>query len=161
MDKSDINETIEHLRQVYKSPFEVSELELELQDNDDADTIDRELRKSSEDTYQTIASDIVDLSSDQLEEQNESKNKLKKIFTVFFICFLSAQYLVLISFLYIKSFYAKCGLTDTVIISYMTSVFVETLGAIAVMIKYAFDSNQEVNILEILNGVITNFQKFN
>ncbi len=161
MDRDDLFDAIGRLREVYESPLEISDSELELLDNDDADTIDYELRKSSEDTYQAIASDIVDVSSEQLEEQNASKNRLKHTFTVFFICFLSVQYLVLISFLYIKSFCVKCGLSDTVIISYMTSVFVETLGAIVVMIKYAFDSKQEVNILEILNGVIANFQKFN
>lgn len=161
MDREDYSEFINRLRKVSESYVEVPDLELELQDNDDADNIDHDLRKSSEDTYQKIASNIVNVSSVQLHEQNRSKNMLKQTFTVFFICFLSLQYLLLISFLYIKSYYEHCGLSDAVLISYMTSVFVETLGAIIVMIKYAFDSKQEVNILRILNGVISNFQKFN
>lgn len=153
-------EYLQKLREASGVSFELPTNDIEWQDNDDADDIDYDLKKASEDAYRKIALDIVDVSSDQLEEQNESKNRLKMIFTIFFIVFIAVQYLVLISFLYIKSFYDRCGLSDTVIVSYITSVFVETIGAIVIMIKYAFDSKQEVNILEILNGVISNYQKF-
>lgn len=73
---------------------------------------------------------------------------------------LQHKYAVLVAFLFIKAFVLHIYLTDTIVISYMTSVFVETIGAIAIMIKYAFDSQQEVNILDILNSVISNYQKF-
>ena len=128
--------------------------------SDDASEIDNALKRKSEDTYRKIALKIVDASSKQLEEQNTSKNRLKFVFTLFFIIFIGIQYLVLVSLLFIKAFFSTINLSDTVIISYITSVFVETLGAIAIMIKYAFDSKQEVNVLKILNGVISNYQKF-
>ncbi|MBE6534810.1 MAG: hypothetical protein E7678_07610 [Ruminococcaceae bacterium] len=128
--------------------------------SDDASSIDNALKRNSEDTYKKIALQIVNTSSQQLKDQNTSKNNLKTIFTWFFIAFIAIQYLVLVSLLFIKAFVATLNLSDTVIIAYITSVFVETLGAVAVMIKYAFDSKQEVNILSILNGVISNYQKF-
>ncbi len=160
MHSSDYSKYIETLRKISKSSFELPSDDVEWKDNSEADTIDNSLRKASEDAYRKIAIDIVKLSEEQLKEQNESKNSLKKIFTIFFIVFISVQYLVLISLLYIKTFVEKMYLSDTVIISYITSVFVETIGAIIIMVKYSFDSKQEVNILEILNGVITNYQKF-
>ena len=140
------------MRQAATASFSFTEIDDSLL-SDDASEIDNALKRKSEDTYRKIALKIVDTSSKQLEEQNTSKNKLKAIFTRFFIIFIGIQYLVLISLLFTKAFVPTLNLSDTVIISYITSVFVETLGAIIVMIKYAFDSKQEVNILEILNGI--------
>jgi len=42
----------------------------------------------------------------------------------------------------------------------MASVFVETLGAIIVMVKYAFKTDEEVEIIKILNAVVKNYQKY-
>ena len=130
-----------------------------LQDNDDAASIDNELKDKSEKNYIEIAQNIVEVSSEQLWLQNSSKRRLKNIFTTFFIFFISVQYLVLVALLFVKAF-VDINLTDAMLIAYITSVFVETLAAIAVMIKYAFDSEQEVQILAILNSVISNYQKF-
>ena len=136
---------------------------LTVKDNIAADKIDQklsdELAKNSEVTYTDIAEKLVETSSVQLKTQNQSKTSLKKTFTIFFIVFISVQYLVLIALMFIKTF-LNTYLRDTVLLAYISSVFVETLGAIILMIKYAFDSNQEINILNILNGVIKNFQKF-
>lgn len=85
---------------------------------------------------------------------------LKDKFTKFFIWFISIQYIILVLFLLLTAFCRTFHLSDTIVISYITSVFVETLGAIIFMIKYAFDSSQEVKVLEILNGVVLNFKKF-
>ena len=120
----------------------------------------QDLTSESEKAYREIARDIVDVSEGQLKEQNDSKSSLKLTFTVFFIVFIIVQYAVMIAFLYAKAFIPGIGLSDTIVITYITSVFVETLGAIIFMIKYAFDSSQEVNILKILNSVIRYYQKF-
>lgn len=154
------NIDLEKLRQVANVSLKFDENEISWKDNKSADDIDSNLKKASEDTYREIAEDIVEVSASQMKLQNESKNNLKKSFTIFFMIFISIQYLILIIFMFIKMFANSVELTDTVLISYITSVFVETIGAIIIMIKYAFDSKQEVEILKILNGVISNFQKF-
>ena len=154
------NIDLEKLRQVANVSLKFDENEISWKDNKSADDIDSNLKKASEDTYREIAEDIVEISASQMKLQNESKNNLKKSFTIFFMIFISIQYLILIIFMFIKMFANSVELTDTVLISYITSVFVETIGAIIIMIKYAFDSKQEVEILKILNGVISNFQKF-
>ena len=129
-------------------------------DNEIGNSIDDRLKQRSEDDYIDIANNIVNTSVDQLKEQNESKRKLKKTFTIFFIIFIGVQYLAMLLLFVAKIFLKNMPLSDQIIIVYISSVFVETLGAIVLMIKYAFDSKQETNVLDILNGVISRYQKF-
>ena len=117
-------------------------------------------KEESEKKYLEITDDIVSSSIELLERQYEEKQSPKKIFMWFFIVFLSIQYAVLLSLLYIKTFAENIGLTDTVIISYISSVFVETLGAIIYMVKYSFNTEQETTIVGILHGVVEKFQKY-
>ena len=127
---------------------------------DDADILDASLKERSESAYIDIAKDIVKASANQLDAQNKSKNSLKKIFTIFFICFVSVQYVALTVLLFIRAFQEKSLLNDTVIMTYISSVFLETLGAVAFMIRYAFASDQETRVLAILNSIIERFKKF-
>ena len=155
--------TIEELKSkkdAFQKTIEIASSELSLYDNRDADKLDIYLMEKSEDNYMGIARDIVDTSAAQLKLQNSSKNALKRVFTKFFIKLLSAQYAILVFLFILKVFRMDSQLSDTVVITYMTSVFVETLGAIAIMIKYAFSSDQEVEILQILNNVISSYKKF-
>lgn len=119
-----------------------------------------DMQKRSEDDYIEITNKIVDASVKQLSEQNKSKSDLKSTFTKFFIGFVSAQYAALVVFLALRMIFGVSNLSDGVIIAYISSVFVETLGAIVLMIKYAFDSKQETNVLKILSAAISNYQKF-
>ena len=132
--------------------------DIEWQEN--ADSLDNDLMAKSEGAYIGIANKIVDSATKQLDEQNTSKNSLKKTFTIFFVVLLSMQYVVLAVLLFIRTFQCWSLLNDTVIITYISSVFLETLGAVILMIRYAFDSKQETQVLEILNSIISRYQKF-
>ena len=152
---------IDRLRKDSKKTVQIVEAELLLKDNNDADvSIDAKIMTQSEDAYIKIAEKIVQTSTNQLEDQNESKNKLKEKFTKFFICFISIQYGFLALLLVGMAIFDFVELDTDIVMAYITSVFVETLGAIILMITYAFNSQQEVKILEILNKVIANYQKF-
>ena len=118
------------------------------------------LQAQSEKEYSKVAKQIVGASVNQLITQNRSKTLLKKIFTIFFVVFISVQYAALIALFAGRIFLPEMNLSDEIIIAYMSSIFVETLGGIVLMIKYAFDSSQETKVLDILNGVIGNYQKF-
>ena len=120
----------------------------------------KSLLAQSEQEYSKVAKQIVDVSVQQLKTQNRSKTLLKKIFTIFFVVFISIQYAALLALFVGRIFLPEMNLSDEIIIAYMSSIFVETLGGIFLMIKYAFDSSQETNVLNILNGVIGNYQKF-
>ncbi len=122
--------------------------------------LDSELMANSEADYREIAKSIVNASLDQLDEQNDSKKDLKNKFYEFFTRFIAVQFAILVAMILIRSIFGADSLSDQIIIVYIASVFVETLGAIILMIKYAFDSSQETSVLKILNGVISNYQKF-
>ncbi len=131
-------------------------------DNDRFNTIDEQiagLTAKSEEAYIQIANDILEASTNQLKKQNASKNELKESLVWFFKRFILLQYWLLIVLMLVR-IVIPTYLSDNVLITYITSVFAETLGAIILMVKYAFNSDQEVQILRILNDVIANFQKF-
>jgi hypothetical protein len=133
--------------------------------NDDGEAIDEsieaKLTKDSEGKYLEIVTSIVNISCGQLADQNKSKRKNRKILLIFFVVFLATQYVVMLGLFVLKGFNIwGFDLKDSIILTYITSVFVETLGAIIIMVTYAFQSDQEVQILKILNGVVEKFQKF-
>lgn len=121
----------------------------------------RDLASRSEENYIDVAHEIVEASTDQLNDQNTSKAKLKKTLCIFFMIFISVQYAALLAIFGLQIAQVGVPLPNDIIIAYITSIFVETLGAIILMIKYAFDSKQEIQVLKILEGIITNYQKFN
>lgn len=126
-------------------------------DNGEAPKMDR-TTPISEKAYINTTDKIIDASVKQLNRQFHTKNKLKISFTTFFMWFISIQYVFMMCIFVGKAFFAP-DFPDNIILAYIGSVFVETLGAIIIMIKHAFDSNQEVRILDILNGAISKYQK--
>lgn len=119
------------------------------------------MQERSEGDYRMLAKRIVRTSVNQLRVQNQSKTQLKFIFTHFFVAFIAIQYIAMLLIFAAHMFMNISPLPTEIIIAYISSVFAETIGAIVLMIKYAFDSSQETQVLAILNGVITNYQKFN
>ena len=128
--------------------------------NTDTPEVDREtknIKYLSETTYLNIVQDVVNFSKSKLEDIHTEKHSLRSRLIDFCLQILGLQVFFLIIFL---MFSKHIGLTDNVLSVYMTAVFVETLGAVIVMIKYAFKSEEEVNVIAILNAVVANFQKY-
>lgn len=140
------------------------EYEYNANDNIGFDSLDdeskRDLEKVSDEDYRKITSRIVEISSEQLNTQNESKKSLKDTLMKFFRILLYVQMGVLFLLIILNGACGKFNLSDSVLITLITSMFVETLGGVIVMVKYAFNSNQEVEILKILNSVVQNYQKY-
>lgn len=120
-----------------------------------------ELERFSEEHYTRITEKIVNISSKQLESQNDNKIELRKTFQVFFTALLSFQIVSVIALVACNASIPAFHISDNVLITLMTAVFLETLGAVIAMVKFAFNSEQEVQILKIMNSVISGFQKFN
>lgn len=120
--------------------------------------------KDSEASYNIIAHKIVKIAEDQLKSQNGSKITLKDNLSVFFKDFLMLQFIVL-SFLLFSEMICNIvwpnvdAISDQIILTFITSVFVETLGGIILMVVYAFNSSDEIRITEMLTAVIKTFQK--
>ena len=120
--------------------------------------------KDTNASYNRIAHKIVNIAGDQLKSQNDSKIILKKKLSGFFRTFLIVQ---LIAILLLIAGQMTCKIlwpsrecvSDKIIITFITSVFVETLSGIILMITYAFNSKDEIQITKILSDVIKNFKK--
>lgn len=110
--------------------------------------------------YNEIVGNVVHLSGKQLDKQHEGKEKFRNFFKIFFSIFISAQVVVLVVLLFFRGLCATFYVSDTLMTSYIVPVFVETLGVVAVMVRFAFDTTQEIQILSTLNGVIQRFPKY-
>lgn len=117
----------------------------------------KSIKDKSEEKYLNIVQDVVDNSKENLDVIREEKLELRYRLIDFCLQLLSIQMIFLIIFL---SFSQELGLSDNVLSVYMTAVIVETLGSMIVMVKYAFKSDEEVKIIDILNAVVKNFQKY-
>lgn len=118
----------------------------------------KSIQDKSEETYLDIVQEVVKNSKENLEMIHAEKSELRCKLIDFCLCILAIQLIFLIVFLV---FSKQINLSDKVLSVYMTAVFVETLGAVIVMVKYAFKSDEEVKIIDILNAVVKNFQKYN
>lgn len=133
-------------------------------DKIDGDITDKNgIAEIVEKQYGRIAQIIVRATSDELKRQALDKKPLKTEFIKFFKIFLFVQYIVLSLMLFLIGFGGEVNfiLSHDVIVLYVSSVFLETLGALIIMINYAFNSRQEIKLIEILNNAISNYQKGN
>lgn len=123
-------------------------------------TIDEtQLQADSEDHYWKIVTQIYGLSEERLNKQADEKKLLRKVFYWTFAPLLIIQFVAIIVLIILNG-RNVVSVDSTVLTVLVSAMFVETLGAIIVMIRYCFDSSQEVKILEVLNGIVSNFQKF-
>lgn len=124
--------------------------------------VDSELRQDekSDNAYQKTADKIVNISNDQLDAQRKMKDKAKSKLLNFFIALLFIQFLSIVAIVVLKGL-RYFDISDSVLIVYITSVFVETLGVIAIMVKSSFNSAQEIEIIKILNSYIKDFKVYN
>lgn len=128
----------------------------------DVSAIDRSARQNAIDSdkdYRRITEKIIDKTCDQLKEHTGAKAPLRKTLSNFIIFLLTSQFLVLVGILFFNRKW-DLQITDFILNIYIVSVFVETLAGLIIMIKFAFDSQQEVELIKILNAIITNFKKY-
>lgn len=126
----------------------------------DSGDIDNGILRQSEESYIKVVQNIVDASIKQLNGQNESKKGIREKLLVFFMIFLGVQITNLTLFLLLKGFVPVFNISDEVILAFIGSVFLQTLSAVIIMIKFAFDSKQENVVLQILHGAIEKYQKY-
>ncbi len=115
------------------------------------------LEEKSDETYREVTTRVVNITEKNLEKQTESKENIRKELLPFIRWFLVLQYTVLCIVLVFNN--AILHLNTTIITTYIVSVFAETLAGLIIMIKYAFDPKQEVELLKVLNAVVSDYQK--
>ena len=124
--------------------------------------VDEESKKSqseiSDTTYQKIAQRIVDITEANLKKQEENKKALRKPLQNFITVLLSLQFTVLVLAMFLNDFclHIEADLIKT----YIVSVFAETLLGLTIMISFAFSNKEEIQLISILNSVISEFKVF-
>lgn len=124
--------------------------------------VDEESKKSqseiSDTTYQKIAQRIVDITETNLQKQEENKKTLRKPLQKFIMALLSLQFAVLVLAMFLNDFCLH--IEAELIKTYIVSVFAETLLGLTIMISFAFSNKEEVQLISILNSVISEFKIF-
>ena len=124
--------------------------------------IDNAVRQNtieSDRAYREITVEIVRITNEQLKEHNKSKKPIRSDLLEFIKRLLATQFTVLVILLW-GNRGLELGISETVFKVYIVSVFAETLAGLIIMIRYAFDTTQEVKLIAILNEIISHFKKF-
>ena len=123
--------------------------------------MDNQILADAEKSYSKTVDEVIRISGEQLTEEGKNKQKLRFFFTIFFSIFIASQFVILSVVIFLLGLQQDFVLPDGVLTAYIASVFVETLGVVALMVKFVFNSQEEVKIIDILNAVVVNYQKFN
>lgn len=148
-------ETINSLDEETAKSFTVDEIDKQTKNSLD---LEKDLEKASDKIYREIAKNVVNFTEGHLITQAKNKRELRKYLLPFIIGLLVFQLIALCAMLALNTFWLH--LDNSVINTFIVSVFAETLGGLIIMIKFAFDSKQELEMIGILNSVVTNFQKY-
>ena len=109
--------------------------------------------------YNETVQSVIEITKNHLKSQNDTKNKLRTPFTWFFCIFLSVEYIGLLVLIILNACVSGFTVSEYILIAYISSVFLETLGVILFMIKFAYTNKTELKILEILQSIINNYKK--
>ena len=111
--------------------------------------------------YQQVADHIITVSQRHLANQQRDKVELRKKFAGLFSLLLILEYVFMVIFILLDAITAiPVDVPDSILQIYITSVFLQTLSTIGVMIAFAFVSKEETRIVGLLNQIIQNYQKF-
>ena len=111
--------------------------------------------------YQLVADHIITVSQRHLANQQRDKVELRKKFAGLFSVLLILEYIFMVIFILLDAITAiPVDVPDSILQMYITSVFLQTLSTIGVMIAFAFVSKEETRIVGLLNQIIQNYQKF-
>ncbi len=111
--------------------------------------------------YQMVADKIITVSQKHLADQQRDKVALRKQFAKLFSVLLILEYAALVVFILLDAIHSiPVDVPDTVLQMFITSVFLQTLTSMGVMIAFAFVSKEETRIVGLLNQIIQNYQKF-
>ena len=128
----------------------------------DSSAIDAAVQQNtieSDQDYREITKTIIRKTSAQLEAHTNAKKPLRLILLWFVVALLSAQFVALVFILFFNNAW-NLEISDYIINVYVVSLFLETLAGLIIMIKFSFDSKQEVQLIEVLNAIIRHFKKF-
>lgn len=131
-----------------------------------AGKVDEEARNSlaiageSDKEYREITKKIIDITEAELSNRAATKNPLRENLLKYIKRLLSIQFFVLVIMLACQIFSIGNKIDGTIFNVYIVSVFAETLAGLIVAVKFAFNSEEETKLIEVLNLIVEHFQKF-
>jgi 6-pyruvoyl-tetrahydropterin synthase len=145
------------------SDFAIKEVRVSNKEQDVSDKIDQAaVAKNSIESdrdYRKITSQIIEISEEQLKDHTKDKKPLRLILMWFVIILLILQFGALVAILFLNKVW-ELEISNEVIKVYVVSLFAETLSGLFIMIKFAFDTSQEVRLIAILNNIVERFKKY-
>ncbi len=112
----------------------------------------------STEVYLDTVKGVVQQTTEHLNSQNSAKKDLRTNFTRFFKWFIFMQFIVLIVLIVLNASIPNFIVSEAVLLAYISSVFVETLGVMAIMVTFAYNNKTEKTVLEILKSIVENFK---
>ena len=111
--------------------------------------------------YRGVANRIITVSQNQLEDQQRSKVQLRRRFAWVFSALLLMEYVYLAAVILLDAITPiPMEVSEGILHALITSVFLQTLSAMGVMIAFAFMSREETRIVGLLHQIIEDYQKF-
>ncbi len=143
----------------------IDEEQIGNRENRDIEDLDRgisaKIAQQSEEGYRKLSEKIVDIVDSYLSDQKGAKIPLRDTFSGFFKALLWVQYIFLLVFIFLDSLCCvPFHMSESLIRTFIVSVFLETLGAISVMLAFAFSTKEETTIVQVLTTVIEHYQKY-
>lgn len=143
-------------------PLSVDVKTVPIKEANESIAIDRSVRENeieSDRAYRKITEDIIQATTNQLMEHTKAKNPLRTTLMRVVSILLGCQFLALIVLLFTNTKF-ELNISDEIFKVYIISVFVETLAGLMIMIRFSFDTTQEIELIKILNSIIINFKKY-
>lgn len=120
--------------------------------------MDKQIEKTLDERYHELLEKIVNESFDTLEKNSNESKEQRDIFRNFFLCFLAIQF-GMIAVLVILKGANVLELSDLIITTMIASFFVETLGVVAIMVRFVFNSKQEIEIIKAIQQIAEHYKK--
>ena len=117
------------------------------------------LAEYSEKNYIEIVNKALHNSFNHLDTQNTSKDALRKFFSIFFCILISIEYIMFVLLLFFVG-HKLIIIETSILLVYASSIFVETIGVIAFMIKFAYANETELGVLKVAQEVVNGYKKY-
>lgn len=125
---------------------------------DDYNNLDEKIEKTLNEKYHRLLEKIVNKSFEVLNDNGKEFKTNRLTFSIFFLIFLPVQFIFIITLIILNG----CDvlkLSDVVITTMIASLFVETLGVVTIMVRYVFNSESEIEIINAIQKVAEHYKK--
>ncbi len=123
-------------------------------------TVREEFIRTTETAYIDTVNKIVDISKEHLSKLQDHRIGLRKRFVQLFTSLVVSQTAILLILFLIIGFPVPFNLSENILLCYMGTIMIETLGCVVIMIKFSFNTSEEAHIISVLNSIVGQYQKY-